>query len=51
MGPLDQLDQSELTTLSSNQGHQPRRDKSIPCMGVWQIYKDTEQSQEKETLE
>ena len=34
---------------SSNWGHQPRRDNSIPYMGVWYIYKETEQPQEKET--
>ena len=28
--------------------HQPRRDNIIPYMGVWYIYKDTEQPQEKE---
>ena len=38
-----------LTVRSSNQGHQPRRDNSIPHMGVWQIYRDTEQPQQKET--
>ena len=38
-----------LTISRSNQGHQPRCDNSIPYMGVWQIYKDTEQPQEKET--
>ena len=38
-----------LTIPSSNQGHQPRCDNSIPYIGVWQIYKDTWQPQEKET--
>ena len=38
-----------LTILSSNQGHQPRCDNSIPHMGIWQIYRDTEQPQEKKT--
>ena len=38
-----------LAIPSSNYGHQPRRDNSIPYMGVWQIYRDTEQPQEKET--
>ena len=37
-----------LTIPSSNQGHQPRRDNSIPYMGIWQIYRDREQPQEKE---
>ena len=34
---------------NSNSGHQPRRDNSFPYMGVWQIYRDTGQPQEKET--
>ena len=38
-----------LTIPSSNQGYQPRRDNSISYMSVWQIYRDTEQRQEKET--
>ena len=38
-----------LTIPSSNQRHQPRRDNSIPCIAVWQIKKETEQPQEKET--
>ena len=38
-----------LTIPSTNQGYQPRHDNSIPSMGVWQIYRDTEQPQEKET--
>ena len=33
----------------SNWGHQSRRDNSIPYMGVWYIYRDTQQPQEKET--
>ena len=37
-----------LTIPSNNQGHQPRCNNSIPCMGVWQIYRDTDQPQEKE---
>ena len=28
-----------LTITSSNYGHQPRRDNSIPYMGVWYIYR------------
>ena len=38
-----------LTIPSSNQGHQPRRNNSIPYMGVWQIYRDKELPEEKET--
>ena len=38
-----------LTIPSNNWGHQPRRDNSIPYIGIWQIYRDTEQPQEKET--
>ena len=38
-----------LTILNSNWGHQPRHGNSIPYMGVWSIYRDTEQPQEKET--
>ena len=38
-----------LTTPSSNQGHQPRRGSSIPCMGLWYFIRDSEQPQEKET--
>ena len=38
-----------LTNPSSNWGHQPRSDNSIPYMGVWKIYRDIEQPQEKET--
>ena len=34
---------------SSNYEHRPRHDNSIPYMAVWQIYRDTEQPQEKET--
>ena len=37
------------TIPSSNQQHQPKNDNSIPCMDVWQIYRDTEQPPEKET--
>ena len=37
-----------LTILSRNQEHQPRHDNSIPCMTVWQIYRVTEQPEEKE---
>ena len=37
------------TITSSNQGHKPRLDNNIPYMDVWQIYRGTEQSQEKET--
>ena len=33
---------------SNNQEHQPRHDNSIPYMGIWQIYRDTEQPHEKE---
>ena len=29
--------------------YRPRRDNSIPYMGVWYIYRDTEKSREKET--
>ena len=37
-----------LTIQSSNWGHQPRCDnRDIPHMTVWQIYRDTEQPQEK----
>ena len=36
------------TIPSSNQEHQPGNDNSIRCMAVWQIYRDTEQPQEKE---
>ena len=35
-----------LAIPSSNWGHQPRGDNSIPYMDVWKIYKDTEQSQD-----
>ena len=38
-----------LTIPSSNYGHQPICDNSIPYMDAWQIYRDTEQPQEKET--
>ena len=38
-----------LAIPSSNQGHQPRHDNSILYMGIWQIYGDTEKSQQKET--
>ena len=38
-----------MTIPSSNLGHQPRRDNSISYMGVWKIYRDTEQPQQKET--
>ena len=38
-----------LAIPSNNQRHQPRYDNSIPYMGVQQIYRDTEQPQEKET--
>ena len=37
-----------LTIPSSNYGHQPRRG-NIPYIGIWYIYRDTEQPQEKET--
>ena len=40
---------SSVTNPSGNWGHQPRRYNSIPYMGVWKIYRDTEQPQEKET--
>ena len=33
----------------SNQGHQPRHNNSIPYIGIWQIYRDTDQPQEKGT--
>ena len=39
-----------LTISSINKQHHLRRDNSIPYMGVWLIYRDTEQSQEKENL-
>ena len=38
-----------LTIQSSNWGHLPRRDNSIPYMDILYIYRDTEQPQEKET--
>ena len=38
-----------LTIPSSNFGHQPKCDNSIPYIGVWQIYRDAEQPKEKET--
>ena len=38
-----------LTISSSNYENQPRHDNSIPCMALWEIYRDTEQPQEKET--
>ena len=38
-----------LTIPNSNWGNQPRCDNSIPYMGIWYIYGDTEQPQEKET--
>ena len=38
-----------LTIPSSSQKHQSRHDNSIPCKAVWQIYRDAEQPQEKET--
>ena len=37
------------TNSSSNQEHHPRHENSIPCKVVWQIYKNIEQPQEKET--
>ena len=37
------------TIPSSNQEHQPRHDSNIPCIGIWQIYRHTEQPLEKET--
>ena len=40
---------ASLTIPSSNQRHQSRHDNGIPYMGVWSIYRDTEQPQEKET--
>ena len=40
---------TRVATPSSNLEHQPRFESSIPYMGVWYIYKDTEQPQEKET--
>ena len=36
---------------SSNWEHQSRHDNSIPCIAISQIYRDTEQPQEKETLQ
>ena len=36
------------TIPSSNWEYQPRHDNSFPCMAVWELYRDTEQSQEKE---
>ena len=38
-----------LTIPSGNFEYQPRYDVSIPCIGVWYIYRDTEQLQEEET--
>ena len=38
-----------LTIPSSNKGHQPRHDNSIPYMGIWEIYRDTKEPLEKET--
>ena len=38
-----------LTIPSSNWGHHPRRDNSLPCMATWRINRDTEQPEEKET--
>ena len=37
-----------VTIPSNNWKHQPRVDNSIPCMDVWEIYRDTEQPQEKQ---
>ena len=37
-----------LTFPDSRQEHQPRHDNSIPYKTVWQIYRNTEQPQEKE---
>ena len=36
-------------TIPSNNQHQPRHGNIILCMTVWQIHRDTEQPQEKET--
>ena len=38
-----------LTIPSNNWDQQPRQDNSIPCMAVQQIYRETDQLQEKET--
>ena len=40
-----------LTIASRKQGHQPRRDNSIPYIVVWYIYRDTKQPQKKATLQ
>ena len=40
---------TQLASPSTNYKHQPRYDNSIPCMAVQQIYRVTEQPQEKET--
>ena len=37
------------TIPRGNQEHQPRHNNSIPHMAIWQIYRDTEQPQEKKT--
>ena len=37
-----------LTISSSNLGQQLTRDNSIPYMGAWKIYRDTEQPQKQE---
>ena len=38
-----------LTVPSSNWGYQPRRDNSIPYIGVWWIYRNTEQPLNKDS--
>ena len=38
-----------LTIPSSDQQHHPRHDSSIPCKAILQIYRDTEETQRKET--
>ena len=40
-----------LTIPIGNWEHQPRHDSSIPCIVVCQIYRDTQQPQEKETYQ
>ena len=38
-----------LTYPKSSCGHPPRHDNSIPSKAVWQIYRNKEQLQKKET--
>ena len=38
-----------LTIPSTNYEHLPRHDNSIPCVAIWQIYRDTKQPQQKHT--